>query len=108
MQFSLFMISAFAALTIAAPVKNDALKKRAVFGATTYNAISISGGKAGDALAEANAVLDKLPATPDAADLDFLNEVNQVANDAEKEGFNTAIATATGDAADALSVCNSL
>jgi hypothetical protein len=39
-----------------------------------------------------------------AADQDFLNTVNQVANDAETEAFNPAIAAATGAAADALQV----
>ena len=82
MHYSTLIVSAFATLSIGAPIVN----KRAVFGATTYDAISISGGVAGNALSEADAVLDKLPATPDEADLDFLNEVNQVANDAAPGG----------------------
>ena len=101
MQFSILMISAFAASSLGLP---NIVNKRAVFGATTYDAISISGGTAGNALAEANAILDKLPATPDEADLDFLNQVNQVANDAETDAFNPAIEAATGEEADALSV----
>jgi len=106
MQFSIFVVSAFAALAAATPIQ-----KRAVFSSTTYDAISISGGTAGNALDEANAVLNKLPAdlsTVEKADLDFLNQVNQVANDAEKEAFNPAIAAATGAEADALAVCPSL
>ncbi len=99
MHYSTLIVSAFATLSIGAPIVN----KRAVFGATTYDAISISGGVAGNALSEADAVLDKLPATPDEADLDFLNEVNQVANDAEL-AYNDAIAAATGDEAAALEV----
>jgi len=102
MHFSTVLISTFAALTIAAPT---AVQKRAVFGATTYDAISISGGTAGNALAEANAVLDKLPAdlsTVEESDLDFLNSVNQVANDAETDAFNVALESATGEEADAL------
>lgn len=51
-------------------------------------------------------MLDKLPATPDAADLKFLNTVNQVANDAETDAFNVAIAAASGEEAEALQVCN--
>ena len=39
----------------------------------------------------------------DQADIDFLNEVNQVGNDAEKV-FNEEIAAATGDAKAALEV----
>jgi hypothetical protein len=38
------------------------------------------------------------------ADLDFLDSVNQVANDAEKGAFNTAVAAASGAAADAVQV----
>jgi hypothetical protein len=41
------------------------------------------------------------------ADLDFLNTVNQVANDAEKEAFNPAVEAATGTAATQAQVCNS-
>lgn len=99
------MISAFAALTIAAP--SASIKKRAVFGATTYDAISISGGVAGKALAEANAILNKLPAdlkTAEKSDLTFLNEVNQAANDAEVEAFNAALEGASGEEAAALQV----
>lgn len=104
MQFSVLLISAFTALSLAAPAP---IKKRAVFGATTYDEISISGGSAGNALEEANAVLDKLPAdlsTVEKSDLDFLNQVNQVANDAEVEAFNAALEGATGEEAAAIQV----
>ena len=109
MQFSVLVISAFAALTIAAPAAQ--ISKRAVFGATTYDAISVSGGVAGNALAEVNAVLNKLPAdlkTTEKSDLTFLNQVNQIANDAEVDAFNVAIGKASGEAAAALQVRLSL
>ncbi len=105
MQFSVLLITAFATLSLASPAP---IEKRAVFGATTYDAISISGGTAGNALAEANAVLDKLPAdlsTVEKSDLDFLNQVNQVANKAEVEAFNVALQGATGEEAAAIQVC---
>jgi hypothetical protein len=104
MQFSILLVSAFAALSLAAPAQ---IKKRAVFGATTYDDISISGGVAGKALDEANAVLNKLPSdlsTAEKSDLTFLNEVNQVANDAEVEAFNKALEGATGDEKAAIQV----
>ncbi|KAH6614011.1 hypothetical protein C7974DRAFT_294480, partial [Boeremia exigua] len=105
MRFQLTTVAALVALSTALPT----LKVRQsgpVLADTTYNAISISGGTAGDAEAEALAVFSALdtnnPESIDPADLDFLGAVNDVANDAEKEGFNTAIAAATGAEADAL------
>ncbi|KAH7126452.1 small secreted protein [Dactylonectria estremocensis] len=97
-----FSIVAFglAVLSSATP-----LSKRAVFSTTSYNDLSISGGVAGNAQAEANAKLAGLPAdlsTVEKADLDFLNSVNQIANDAEDEAFNPAIDAASGEEADAL------
>ena len=100
MKFSLFSTVSFAALSLAAP-----LSKRAVFTTTTYDDLSISGGVAGNAEQEA---LDKLSGLPDdlstveEADLDFLNSVNQIANDAETDAFNPAIEAADGEEADAL------
>lgn len=81
--------------------------KRAVFSATTYDALSISGGTAGNGQQEALAKLAGLPTDltqVESSDLDFLNEVNQVANDAEDEAFNPAIDAASGEDADALQV----
>lgn len=83
------------------------LGKRAVFTSTDFNTISIAGGQAGNAKQEALDVLSGLPTDltqVDAADLTFLNEVNQVANDAETGAFNPAIEGATGTEADALQV----
>lgn len=79
-----------------------------VFKATTFNDISIAGGVAGNAQQEALDALAGLPddlSTVDQADLDFLDEVNGAANDAEVGAFNTAIeAAGEGEEADALQV----
>lgn len=95
------------ATVLAAVASAGPIGKRAVFTDTTFNDISISGGTAGNAQAEAEQALSGLPAdlsTVEQADLDFLNSVNQVANDAEKEAFNPAIEAATGAEADSLQV----
>ncbi|EDU42142.1 conserved hypothetical protein [Pyrenophora tritici-repentis Pt-1C-BFP] len=107
MYFQSFAVLSLAALAIAAPTPNkhalEARQSAAVFADTTYNAISISGGQAGNAKAEAAAVFKALDVNnlKDIAseDLTFLNTVNQVANDAEKEVFNPAVEAATGDQA---------
>lgn len=105
MHFQITTIAALAALTSALPT----LKVRQsgpVLADTTYDAISISGGQAGNAEAEALAVFSALdldnPGNIDAADIDFLGQVNDVANDAETDAFNPAIEAATGAEADAL------
>jgi hypothetical protein len=103
MYFQSVAILSLAALAIAAPVK-----RAAVLADTTYNAISIAGGKAGNAEAEALAVFSKLdlknPENIDKADLTFLNQVNQVANDAEDQVFNPAVEAASGDKAAQIQV----
>ncbi|KAI8629821.1 small secreted protein [Xylariaceae sp. FL1651] len=95
MRFTFVLIAASAALCQAG-----------VFTQQTYDDISISGGVAGNAQNEALAVFSALDtndlANVDKADLDFLNSVNQICNDAEDEAFNPAIDAASGDAADAL------
>ncbi|KAK7432980.1 hypothetical protein QQZ08_000451 [Neonectria magnoliae] len=99
MKFSLFTLG-FAAAAMAAP-----LSKRAVFSPTTYNDLSISGGTAGNAQAEALQKLAGLPddlTTVEEADLDFLNSVNSIANDAETDAFNVALEGADGEDADAI------
>lgn len=105
MHFQITAIAALAAFSSALPT----LKVRQsgpVLASTTYDAISISGGQAGNAEAEALAVFSALdlnnPGNIDAADIDFLGQVNDVANDAETDAFNPAIETATGAEADAL------
>ncbi|KAF1972082.1 hypothetical protein BU23DRAFT_590221 [Bimuria novae-zelandiae CBS 107.79] len=102
MHFSAITVLSLTALSVAAPIT----KRQSILGSTTYDAISISGGTAGNAQKEALAVFSSLdtanPENISAEDQDILNEVNQVANDAEKEAFNPAIAAATGEEADAL------
>lgn len=112
MHFQSFTVLSLAALSIAAPTSNKravvARQAGPVLQDTTYNDISISGGQAGNAQAEAAVVFSGLdlqnPENIDPADLDFLNQVNQVANDAEKEAFNPAVEAATGDEADQIQV----
>ena len=105
MHFQITTVAALAAFTSALPM----LKVRQsgpVLADTTYDAISISGGQAGNAEAEALAVFSALdldnPANIDPADIDFLGQVNDVANDAETDAFNPAIEAATGAEGDAL------
>lgn len=110
MQFPTLLVALFAIFTaaLAAPV----LERRAnapVFTKQTYNQLSISGGRAGNAQAQALAKLGALNLN-DAknvakADLDFLNSVNQIANKAETQAFNPAVEKATGAARTALQVC---
>jgi hypothetical protein len=114
MYFKSFSILSLIALSIAAPTTLSSKRAIAarqsgpVLKDTTYNAISISGGKAGNAKAEADAVFSALdlknPENIDSADLTFLNEVNQVANDAETDAFNPAVEAATGDEATQIQV----
>ncbi|CAG8951263.1 hypothetical protein HYFRA_00008012 [Hymenoscyphus fraxineus] len=93
MQFSAALVMAFATLSIAAPLSTRAL------GTKTYNELSISGGTAGDGEAEALAKLDVGSdfAAVSKEDIKFLNDVNDLGNAAEKEGFNPLIESATGD-----------
>ena len=108
MRFSAAFTLAFATLSVAAPTTRRSLKTRGVLGTATYDELSISGGVAGDGEAEA---LAKLPidvndlANVDAADLAFLGDVNDIANDAEVSVFNPAIEAATGEEKTALEVC---
>jgi hypothetical protein len=107
MRFQLATIVAFAALSAALPTL-QVRQSGPVLADTTYDAISISGGQAGNAEQEALNVFKALnindPASVDKADIKFLNTVNQVANKAEKEAFNPAIEAATGAEKDALAV----
>ncbi|KAL2065944.1 hypothetical protein VTL71DRAFT_3614 [Oculimacula yallundae] len=98
MQYSTLVTLALATLALAAPTPLKA--RAAVLGTQSYDDLSVSGGVAGDAL---NEVLAKLPidtsdlANVDPADIAFLGDVNDIANDAETNAFNVAIAAATGD-----------
>ena len=101
MKFTSILLG-LAATAIAAP-----LSKRAVFSQSSYDDLSISGGTAGNAQQEALQKLGGLPndlSTVEKSDLDFLNSVNQIANDAETDAFNPAIEAASGEEADALQV----
>ncbi|KAI0002865.1 hypothetical protein F4779DRAFT_602630 [Xylariaceae sp. FL0662B] len=77
-----------------------------VFTQQNYDDISISGGVAGNAEQEALAVFSALDmnnlSSADEDDISFLDSVNSICNDAEKEAFNTAIEAASGEEADAL------
>ncbi|KAH9881800.1 hypothetical protein J1614_000971 [Plenodomus biglobosus] len=105
MRFQSITILSLAALAIAAPTS---MKRQngPVLADTTFNDISIAGGVAGDAEAEALAVFSALdlenPENIDEADINFLGEVNNVANDAEKEAFNPAVEAATGEEAEQI------
>ena len=105
MHFQIPLIAALATISSALPTLS-ARQSAGVLAATTYDAISISGGTAGKAEAEALAVFSALDLTNPAgiaqADIKFLNSVNKAANKAEVGAFNPAIEAATGAAADAL------
>ncbi|KXH40354.1 hypothetical protein CSAL01_04455 [Colletotrichum salicis] len=82
-------------------------KRAAVFAtAKTFNDLSISGKNAGTAKEDALQKLSGLPtdlSTVDKADLAFLNNVNKIANQAERGAYNVEIAkTAPGEDALAL------
>ncbi|RYP44241.1 hypothetical protein DL768_009274 [Monosporascus sp. mg162] len=110
MRPSFAIFSAFAASVFAAPLAArtgvDLVKRQSVFSTKTYDEISISGGVAGNAEQEALNVLsglnfnDLASATED--DIEFLDSVNQICNDAEENAFNVAIENASGEEADAL------
>ena len=112
MHFQPVTVLYLAALSAAMPTTNKrSLQTRQsgpVLADTTYDDISIAGGQAGDAEAEALAVFSALdlqnPENIDPADIAFLGEVNNVANDAETDAFNPAVEAATGDEADQIQV----
>lgn len=111
MLFNSITILSLAALSIAAPTPKIKRQSGPVLADTTYDAISISGGTAGNAEAEALAVFSALdlqnPENIDPADLKFLGAVNDVANQAEVGAFNTAVDAATGDEATQIQVSHS-
>lgn len=104
MRFSTALVAAFAATALALPSTTH--KKRGVFTQQNYDDISISGGTAGNGEAEALAVFSALDlndlASADEADIDFLDSVNGICNDAEVGVFNPAIEAASGEEAAAL------
>ena len=108
MRFSIATIAAFAATALAAPssFKDIIQKRQSSFQQQSYDDISISGGVAGNAEAEALQVFSALDmnnlAAATEADIDFLKSVNSICNDAETDAFNPAIEAADGEEADAL------
>lgn len=95
MRYSLFLTGFVASLAVAAPNKKRQAAAAPVFTAKTFNELSIAGGTAGDAAAEAQAALAGLPedlTTVAPEDVEFLSAVNSIANDAEIGGFNAEIA----------------
>ena len=110
MHFSITTVAAvFAATAFAAPSSfKDIIQKRqqGSFTQQSYGDISISGGVAGNAEAEALQVFSALDmnnlAAATEADIDFLKSVNSICNDAETDAFNPAIEAADGEEADAL------
>ncbi|GJC98974.1 small secreted protein [Colletotrichum higginsianum] len=96
MKFSLILTS-LAAVASAAP-GNIVQKRARVFTDKTFDELSISGGKAGTAKADAEAKLAGLPKDPaqlalvDKLDLSFLSHVNQICNQAEISGYTKTIA----------------
>ncbi|KAI1502450.1 small secreted protein [Biscogniauxia marginata] len=92
--------------TVALVVASAAFTHARVFTQQNYDDISISGGTAGNGEQEALAVFSELDlndlASADEGDIEFLDSVNSICNDAEKEAFNPAIEAASGEEADAL------
>lgn len=111
MQIPVLFVVLFACFTavFAAPIGEvERRVNAAIFEKQTYNQLSISGGKAGTAQAQALAKFSALNLN-DAknvakADLDFLDSVNKIANNAETQVFNPAVDAATGAAKTALQV----
>jgi hypothetical protein len=97
MHFQSLTLLSLVALSAALPASLQ-IRQAGVLKATTFNDISIAGDAAFSALN-----LNDLTSISK-ADQDFLDTVNQVANDAEKEAFNPAVEAATGDAAAAVQV----
>lgn len=88
MRFSLFLTGFVASLATAAPSKKRQAAAAPVFTAKTFADLSIAGGTAGDAAAEAQQALAGLPAdltTVAPEDIEFLSAVNSIANDAGKQ-----------------------
>ena len=79
-----------------------------VLSPSTYNAIQISTGTAGNSKANADALFSAIDqsnlAGVSAEDLKIIQDTHDAAENAETEAFNPAIAAASGDAATALQV----
>jgi len=115
MQFSTsFLTFALFALAASSPKPKKAAASStataaaggSVLTASDYNTFQISSGTAGDAQTKANALFANIDmnnlASVSASDLKIIEGIHDVAEDAETQAFNPAIAAASGDAATAL------
>lgn len=101
-------VSAKATKAASSKASTKAAAGASVLTSAAYNDFQISTGTAGTAESKANALFADLPtdlSTVSAADLKIVKGIHDVAEDAEVDGFNPAIAAADGDAATALQVC---
>lgn len=105
MQFSTILAALSATCALSAPLTSQ-IEKRGVFSVQTFNDMSISGGVAGNAEAEALAKFSNLNmnnlASADQADISFIQSVNAICNQAEVQAYVPAIAAARGEARAAL------
>lgn len=74
----------------------------------SFNSISIADGTAGNADKEANRVFSAINKNNlgqvSRADYEIIKDVNEICNEAEADGFNPAIESASGEKAEALKV----
>lgn len=105
--------AAAASATAAAAASGTAVSAAAASGgsvltSSAYNDFQISGGTAGTAQTEANALFANIDmnnlAAVSAADLKVIKGIHTAAEDAETDAFDPAVDAATGDAATALQV----
>ncbi|KIM95278.1 hypothetical protein OIDMADRAFT_183869 [Oidiodendron maius Zn] len=99
--------AATASPTVASQAKSAAVGSSAsVLSPSTYNAIQISTGTAGNSKANADALFSAIDqsnlAGVSAEDLKVIQDTHDAAENAETEAFNPAIAAASGAAATAL------
>ena len=113
MQFSVCHLVLLLSIAAASPVPKAPTKAvtratGSVLTSSTYNAIQISSGTAGNAQSEANALFAKIDmsnlAGVSASDLAIIKGTHDAAENAEVDAFNPAIAAASGAAATALQV----
>lgn len=80
--------------------------KRSVLRRQSFNSISIADGTAGNADKEANRVFSAINKNNlgqvSRADYEIIKDVNEICNEAEADGFNPAIESASGEKAEAL------
>ncbi|TLD20341.1 hypothetical protein PspLS_08367 [Pyricularia sp. CBS 133598] len=107
MFFSKALILALATAAVALPTSQQLDKRAGILKKEPYAQFQVSDGVGGDALAE---VKKKFPiddakiASIDPADLQIIKDARITAEKAETEGFDPAIAKATGEEKDELEV----